>query len=177
MSLEGDAEATQQSIDARDGPAVLVGHSYGSAFITEVGIHPKVAALGLYLRIRAGQGRVGQHAHRGFRCRTQPPILPPGTASCSWSRTNPSIAHSRPARTLGHVHGRLAGPLGMDAPSKGSPPRLADQAQLVPGRHEDRTIPPTAQHVMAEADATLSEVAARLRRIPVDTTPIARPAP
>ena len=34
LSLEGDAEATRQVIDAQDGPVVLVGHSYGGAVIT-----------------------------------------------------------------------------------------------------------------------------------------------
>jgi len=45
LSLEGDAAATRQVIDAQDGPVVLVGHSYGGAVITEAGTDPKVAAL------------------------------------------------------------------------------------------------------------------------------------
>src|ERR1700704_3176072 len=45
LSLAGDAAATRRVIDARDGPVVLVGHSYGGAVITEAGTDPKVAAL------------------------------------------------------------------------------------------------------------------------------------
>jgi pimeloyl-ACP methyl ester carboxylesterase len=45
LSLEGDAEATRQILDQQDGPAVLVGHSYGGAVISEAGTHPRVAAL------------------------------------------------------------------------------------------------------------------------------------
>ena len=45
LSLEGDAEATRQIIDAQDAPVVLVGHSYGGAVITEAGNHDKLAAL------------------------------------------------------------------------------------------------------------------------------------
>lgn len=45
LSLEGDAAATRQVIDAQDGPVVLVGHSYGGAVITEAGTDLKVAAL------------------------------------------------------------------------------------------------------------------------------------
>src|SRR5215211_6147530 len=45
LSLAGDVEATQQIIDAQDGPVVLVGHSYGGVVITEAGTHPNVAAL------------------------------------------------------------------------------------------------------------------------------------
>ena len=39
LSLDGDVAATQQVLDAIDGPAVLVGHSYGGAVITEAGTH------------------------------------------------------------------------------------------------------------------------------------------
>ncbi len=45
ISLEDDVAATKRILAAQDGPAVLVGHSYGGAVITEAGNHPKVAAL------------------------------------------------------------------------------------------------------------------------------------
>ena len=45
LSLDGDGAATRWILDAQDGPAVLVGHSYGGAIITEAGTHPNVAAL------------------------------------------------------------------------------------------------------------------------------------
>ena len=45
LSLEGDVAATRFILDAQDGPAVLVGHSYGGAVITEAGTHDNVAAL------------------------------------------------------------------------------------------------------------------------------------
>ncbi len=45
ISLEGDAAATKMVLDAQDGPAVLVGHSYGGAVITVAGTHDKVSAL------------------------------------------------------------------------------------------------------------------------------------
>lgn len=44
-SLEDDAATTKLALDKQDGPAVLVGHSYGGAVITQVGDHPNVAAL------------------------------------------------------------------------------------------------------------------------------------
>jgi pimeloyl-ACP methyl ester carboxylesterase len=44
-SLESDVATTEQVLDAQDGPAVLVGHSYGGAVITAAGTHPNVAAL------------------------------------------------------------------------------------------------------------------------------------
>jgi pimeloyl-ACP methyl ester carboxylesterase len=44
-SLEDDVAATKLALDKQDGPAVLVGHSWGGTVITEAGNHPKVAAL------------------------------------------------------------------------------------------------------------------------------------
>jgi pimeloyl-ACP methyl ester carboxylesterase len=44
-SLEDDVKATQIALDKQDGPAILVGHSWGGVVITEAGDHPKVAAL------------------------------------------------------------------------------------------------------------------------------------
>src|SRR3954453_7854811 len=45
VSLDGDAAAAKQVLDALDGPAILVGHSYGGVVITEAGSDPKVAGL------------------------------------------------------------------------------------------------------------------------------------
>jgi pimeloyl-ACP methyl ester carboxylesterase len=45
ISLDDDVAVTKRILAAQDGPAILVGHSYGGAVITEVGSDPKVAAL------------------------------------------------------------------------------------------------------------------------------------
>jgi pimeloyl-ACP methyl ester carboxylesterase len=44
-SLEDDVAATKLALDKQNGLAVLVGHSWGGAVISEAGNHPKVAAL------------------------------------------------------------------------------------------------------------------------------------
>ena len=44
-SLDDDVSATQRVLDQQDGPAVLVGHSYGGAIITEAGNHPNAQRL------------------------------------------------------------------------------------------------------------------------------------
>ncbi|QFT83064.1 Pyrethroid hydrolase [Roseovarius sp. THAF27] len=44
-SLADDVAATDRILDRQDGPAILVGHSYGGTVITEAGINPKVAGL------------------------------------------------------------------------------------------------------------------------------------
>ena len=45
ISLEDDVAATKRILAPQDGPAILVGHSYGGAVITEAGNDPKVAGL------------------------------------------------------------------------------------------------------------------------------------
>lgn len=44
-SIAEDVAATTRILEMQSGPAVLVGHSYGGAVITEAGHHPKVASL------------------------------------------------------------------------------------------------------------------------------------
>ncbi len=44
-SLADDVSSTQRVLARQDGPAILVGHSYGGAVITEAGVAPNVAGL------------------------------------------------------------------------------------------------------------------------------------
>jgi pimeloyl-ACP methyl ester carboxylesterase len=45
ISLDDDVAVTKRILAAQDGPAILVGHSYGGAVITEAGNDPKVTGL------------------------------------------------------------------------------------------------------------------------------------
>jgi pimeloyl-ACP methyl ester carboxylesterase len=45
ISLEDDVTVTRRVLATQTGPAILVGHSYGGAVITEAGNDPKVTAL------------------------------------------------------------------------------------------------------------------------------------
>src|SRR5690348_14414814 len=45
ISLEDDVAVTKRTLASQEGPAILVGHSYGGAVITEAGNHPAVQAL------------------------------------------------------------------------------------------------------------------------------------
>src|ERR1700712_5451053 len=45
FGLEEDAKTTQNVLDRLDGPAILVGHSYGGAIITKAGMSDKVVGL------------------------------------------------------------------------------------------------------------------------------------
>ncbi len=76
-SLEDDVAAVKLALDKQDGPAILAGHSWGGAVITEAGNHPKVAAL---VYIAAFQPDKGESALQWFQ--TMPPapengVLPP----------------------------------------------------------------------------------------------------
>src|SRR6201992_254412 len=78
LSLEGAAAATRRVIDALDGPAVLVGHSYGGAVITEAGTHPNVAALVYVCAFAPDKNESVNTLISGFPAGgPQPPILPP----------------------------------------------------------------------------------------------------
>src|ERR1700736_5443850 len=45
LSLDSSVETTTNVLDPQDGPAILVGPSYGGAVITEAGTHDAVAGL------------------------------------------------------------------------------------------------------------------------------------
>ena len=62
---------TRRMLAAQDGPAILVGHSYGGAVITEAGTDPKVAGL-VYIAAFApdkGEVRVRVDQEPGFTSR------------------------------------------------------------------------------------------------------------
>src|SRR5260221_4991859 len=164
LSLQGDVEATQQIIDAQDGPVVLVGHSYGGAVITEAGTHPNVAALVYIAAFAPDKGESVNSLLAGFPADApQPPILPPKDGFLLLDRENfhASFAADLPADLaafmadsqvpwgVGALGGAVTEPAWRTKPSR----------YLV--ATEDRMIPPPAQHAMAEkVGATLSEVAA-----------------
>ncbi|MFP4537938.1 MAG: alpha/beta fold hydrolase [Dichotomicrobium sp.] len=63
-SFADDVAATRRVLNRQDGPAVLVGHSYGGSVITEAGADPKVAGL-VYVAAFApevGQSTLDQYA-------------------------------------------------------------------------------------------------------------------
>src|SRR6476659_10228561 len=78
LSLESDVETTNNALDLQDGPAILVGHSYGRAVITEAGTHESVAGLVYITAFAPDQGESVSTLIAGFPADgPQPPILPP----------------------------------------------------------------------------------------------------
>lgn len=78
ISLAGDVAATRAVLDVQDGPAVLVGHSYGGVVITEAGSHPKVETLVYITAFAPDAGEsVGKLIAKPAPGAPVPPILPP----------------------------------------------------------------------------------------------------
>jgi pimeloyl-ACP methyl ester carboxylesterase len=78
ISLEGDVAVTKRTLEAQDGPAILVGHSYGGAVITEAGTHPKVAGLVYITAFAPDKGEsVASLIKDPSPGAPVPPILPP----------------------------------------------------------------------------------------------------
>jgi pimeloyl-ACP methyl ester carboxylesterase len=164
LSLEGDAQATRQIIDAQDGPVVLVGHSYGGAVITEAGTHPNVAALVYIAAFAPDQGESVGSLIAGFPADgPQPPILPPkdGFLFLDRDQFHASFAADLPAEQAAfmadaQVPWNVAAPAG---PITEASWRTKPSWYLV--TTEDRMIPPPAQRTMAgRMGATQSEVTA-----------------
>jgi pimeloyl-ACP methyl ester carboxylesterase len=78
LSLESDVETTTNVLDLQDGPAILVGHSYGGAVITEAGTHKSVAGLVYITAFAPDQGEsVSTLIADPPPSAPVPPILPP----------------------------------------------------------------------------------------------------
>lgn len=65
-SLADDVAATRRVLDRQDGPAVLVGHSWGGTVITEAGVHDKVAALVYVAALVPDSGQSSGEQYEGF---------------------------------------------------------------------------------------------------------------
>jgi pimeloyl-ACP methyl ester carboxylesterase len=164
LSLDGDAQATRQIIDAQDGPVVLVGHSYGGAVITEAGTHPNVAALVYICAFAPDQGESVGSLIAGFPADgPQPPILPPrdGFLFLDRDKFHASFAADLPAEQAAfmadaQVPWNVAAPAGAITEASW---RTKPSWYLV--TTQDRMIPPPAQRTTAgRIGATQSEVTA-----------------
>jgi pimeloyl-ACP methyl ester carboxylesterase len=163
-SLADDVAATHRVLDDLDGPAVLVGHSYGGAVISEAGNHAKVAAL-VYLAAfapDAGESVATLIANPPPGAPV-PPILPPKDGFLLLDRAkfahafaadlDPAVAAFRADSQVPWGVAALAGVV--------SQPAWRTKPSWYVIATDDHMIPPPAQHAMsARAGASVSEVAA-----------------
>jgi pimeloyl-ACP methyl ester carboxylesterase len=162
QSLEGDVEATKLVLDDLDGPALLVGHSYGGVVITETGTDPRVAGLVYIAAFAPDKGEsVNTLIADPPPGAPVPPILPPrdGYLFLDRDKFHDSFAADLPADEAAFMADSQipwgVGALGGTVSEPGW--RLKPSWYLVAS--DDHMIPPPAQRAMAErASASAREV-------------------
>jgi pimeloyl-ACP methyl ester carboxylesterase len=162
LSLAGDVAATHLVLDGLDGPAVLVGHSYGGAVITEAGTHPSVAALAYITAFAPDKSESVNSLIAGFPADgPQPPILPPRNGFLFLDRDKfaASFAGDVPAAQAAFMADSQV-PWGVDALGGAiTEPAWRSKPSWYLLVTDDHMIPPSAQRAMAErTGATVSEV-------------------
>lgn len=161
LSLAGDVAATRQVLDGLDGPAVLVGHSYGGVVITEAGNHPAVAALAYIAAFAPDKGEsVSSLIADPPPGAPVPPILPPqgGFLFLDRERFAASFAADVPEKLAAFMADSQV-PWGIEALEGAvSEPAWQTRPSWYLVATDDRMIPPPAQRAMSErARAIVSE--------------------
>src|SRR2546425_2605634 len=163
LSLADDVAATKRILASQDGPAILVGHSYGGAVITEAGNDPKVAGLVYITAFAPDKGEsVATLIKDPPPGAPVPPILPPqdGYLFLDKVKFAASFAADVEAEKAAFMADSQV-PWGVEALS-GTVGKAAWRTK--PSWYliatEDRMIPPPAQHFMSKrAGSTVIEVA------------------
>jgi pimeloyl-ACP methyl ester carboxylesterase len=159
ISLEGDVTATKRILAAQDGPAILVGHSYGGAVITEAGNDPRVAGLVYITAFAPDKGEsVASLIKDPPPGAPVPPILPPqdGYLLLDRAKFAASFAGDVEAEKAAFMADSQV-PWGLEAlggqisqPAWKAKPSFAT---------DDKMIPPDAQRAMSKrAGSTVVEV-------------------
>ncbi|MEA2295367.1 MAG: hypothetical protein QOE86_3006 [Solirubrobacteraceae bacterium] len=163
LSLESDVETTHQVLDQQDGPAILVGHSYGGAVITEAGRHERVAGLVYIAAFAPDAGESVNTLIAGFPTDgPQPPILPPvdGFLFLDRERFASAFAGDLPAEDAAFMADSQV-PWGVEALNGTiTEPAWRSRPSWYLVSSDDRMIPPPAQRTMsARTGATVVEAA------------------
>jgi pimeloyl-ACP methyl ester carboxylesterase len=164
LSLAGDVAATRQILDGLDGPAVLVGHSYGGAVITEAGNHPNVTALAYIAAYAPDKGEsLSTLIAEAPADAPAPPILPPqdGLLFLDRDKFAAAFAADVPEKLAAFMADSQVG-FGVDALTGViSEPAWRTKPSWYLLTTNDLMIPPPAQRAMSErAKATVTETPA-----------------
>jgi pimeloyl-ACP methyl ester carboxylesterase len=164
LSLAGDVDATRQILDGLDGPAVLVGHSYGGAVITEAGNHPNVTALAYIAAYAPDEGEsLSTLIAEAPADAPAPPILPPqdGLLFLDRDKFAAAFAADVPEKLAAFMADSQVG-FGVDALTGViSEPAWRTKPSWYLLTTNDLMIPPPAQRAMSErAKATVTETPA-----------------
>jgi pimeloyl-ACP methyl ester carboxylesterase len=161
LSLESDVETTTNVLDLQDGPAILVGHSYGGAVITEAGRHERVAALVYITAFAPDKGEsVSTLIADPPPGAPVPPILPPvdGFLFLDREKFAESFAADLPAADAAFMADSQV-PWGVEALNGAiSDPGWRSKPSWYLIATDDRMIPPPAQRAMSgRAGSTVAE--------------------
>jgi pimeloyl-ACP methyl ester carboxylesterase len=162
ISLPDDVAVTKRILAAQDGPAILVGHSYGGVVITEAGNDPKVAGLVYIAAFAPDTGEsVSSLIQNPPPGAPVPPILPPQDGFLFLDRTKfrESFAADVSAEAASFMADSQV-PWGLDALNGAvTDPAWRAKPSWYLVSTDDRMIPPDAQRAMSKrAGATVVEV-------------------
>lgn len=161
-SLADDVAVTKRALAAQDGPAILVGHSYGGVVVTESGNDPKVAALVYVAAFAPDAGEsVAVIIKDPPPGAPVPPILPPqdGFLFLDKEKFAASFAADVAPETAAFMADSQV-PWGLEALTGAvSQPSWKKKPSVYVVATEDRMIPPPAQRAMAaRAGSRVTEV-------------------
>jgi pimeloyl-ACP methyl ester carboxylesterase len=161
VSLADDVAATKLVLDEMDGPAILVGHSYGGVVITEAGNHPKVAGLVYIAAFAPDKGEsVNELIKNPPPGAPVPPILPPrnGYLFLDKAEFHASFAADVDEKKAAFMADSQV-PWGVEALKAAiSEPAWKAKPSWYLVATEDKMIPPAAQRLMSKrAGSTVVE--------------------
>jgi len=162
ISLTDDVAVTKRTLAAQDGPAILVGHSYGGVVVTEAGNDPKVAGL---VYIAAFAPDTGESVSSLIKNTPPgapvPPILPPqdGFLLLDQAKFQASFAADVSADAAAFMADSQV-PWGLDALNGAvTAPAWKTKPSWYLVATDDKMIPPDAQRAMSKrTGATVVEV-------------------
>jgi pimeloyl-ACP methyl ester carboxylesterase len=161
-SLADDVAATKRTLAAQNGPAILVGHSYGGVVITESGNDPKVAGLVYITAFAPDKGEsVSSLIQDPPPGAPVPPILPPQDGFLFLDRAKFAASFAAdvtPAEAAFMADSQV--PWGLDALNgAATQPAWKTKPSWYLVATDDKMIPPDAQRAMSKrAGATVVEV-------------------
>lgn len=163
ISLEGDVAVTTRLIAAARHPVLLVGHSYGGAVITEVGVDPNVRGLAYIAAFvpDVGESVAALNETAGEPGEAKAPVVPTEDGHLIVDPTRFGEAFAADvdrATTRFMAAAQLPWGLGAaTAPLTQAAWKTRPSSYLVASA--DKMVPPSAQRRMAErASATLTEI-------------------